>query len=191
MAGSNAPWADFTVVCIASGPSLTSEDVDRVRQWLIAADNRRVIVTNNTYQLAPWADVLYAMDSAWWRRYGQDTRYFKGEKITRGHNAPIATRQDVHPSGNSGVGAITIAVKRGASRVILLGYDCQYAEDGKRHWHGDHLPGLGNCVSMPKFYGQFQESSRHYGGVEILNATRRTALDFWAIVPLQEALNGS
>lgn len=182
------PWADFTVVCIASGPSLTSEDVERVHQWRIAADDRRVIVTNTTCRIAPWADVLYAMDAAWWRKMAGLARQFPGEKLTRGTNAPIAKRIVVTPSGNSGAGAITIAQDRGATRIILLGYDCQYAEDGKRHWHGDHPVGLGNCVSLPKFYDQFGEVARRTGRIEVLNATRRTVLDFWPLVDLKDTL---
>ena len=53
-------WVDETAVCIASGPSLTQADVDYVR------GKARVIVVNNGYLLAPWADVLYAADARWW-----------------------------------------------------------------------------------------------------------------------------
>jgi len=55
-------WFTAHVVCIASGPSLTRADVERVREWRQEAGaptKRRVIVVNTSYKIAPWADALY------------------------------------------------------------------------------------------------------------------------------------
>ncbi len=49
-----------TVVCLASGPSLVSEDVDYVR------GKATVIAINDAIRLASWADVLYSSDKGWW-----------------------------------------------------------------------------------------------------------------------------
>lgn len=57
-------WRGLTTVLIASGPSLTHEQVRRVR----AARETcavRVIAVNDAYLLAPWADVHYAADEHW------------------------------------------------------------------------------------------------------------------------------
>ena len=51
---------------IASGPSLTKEDVDAVR-------GLNVIVINTSYWLAPWADILYACDGHWWDWHYENT----------------------------------------------------------------------------------------------------------------------
>lgn len=83
---------------------------------------------------------------------------------------------------------MSLAAHWGAKRIILLGYDCKYADDGKRHWHGDHPKGLGNAVSMPKWMGQFKEIADHLRGVMIVNASRDTALRFWPRQSLGEAL---
>lgn len=48
-----------TVFCLASGPSLTQEVVDKVR------GRGRVIAVNSSVYLAPWADVLFFTDSGW------------------------------------------------------------------------------------------------------------------------------
>lgn len=48
------------IVVIASGPSLTKADVDYCR------GKARVLVVNDNYHLAPWADWLYACDYRWW-----------------------------------------------------------------------------------------------------------------------------
>ena len=52
-------------VCIASGPSLTPEDVQAVKEWRDAGKGK-VIVVNTTFRAAPWADAMFAMDAKWW-----------------------------------------------------------------------------------------------------------------------------
>ena len=86
---------------------------------------------------------------------------------------------------------MSLAEHFGARRIVLIGYDSQYAPDGKRHWHGDHPKGLGNAVSMPKWKAQFQEMAGKLGHCEIINASRATALPFWPRMSLAEALSGS
>ena len=89
--------------------------------------------------------------------------------------------------GNSGGGAIAMAVKAGASRVILLGYDCQKS-GGKVHWHGDHPQGLGNAGSMPKWPEQFKRLAASIEGVEVINCSRDTALRAFPRMALEDAL---
>ncbi|WP_207950789.1 hypothetical protein [Marinobacter sp. JSM 1782161] len=174
---------------MASGPSLNAADAERVKRWRTAGDDRRVIVTNTTFKMAPWADVLYAMDSAWWRKYHcEAAQAFKGDKFTvaRG-SAPGAVKLDFQHGQNSGAGAMALAEHFGARQIILLGYDCQYT-GGRRHWHGDHPRGLGNCVSLPKFNGHFEKMARQLRHCHIINCSRETALKFWPRLDLEEAL---
>jgi len=182
-------WEGCTVVCMASGPSLNRSDVERVKAWRDAADHRRAVVTNTTFKLAPWADVLYAMDAAWWRMYHHEVaKVFKGERYTTARNsAPGAQRIINNLGGNSGAGAIGLAEYFGARRMILLGFDCQYT-GGKRHWHGDHPDGLGNCVSLPNFPRHFDQLARRLKHCEIINASRATAIEEWPTMPLEQAL---
>jgi hypothetical protein len=63
-------WAGGTAVIIAGGPSLTLEQVAAVRVAR-EADRVRVIAVNDAYLWAPWADVLYASDSSWWRDHAR------------------------------------------------------------------------------------------------------------------------
>lgn len=182
-------WAGMAVVCMASGPSLTPEDAEIVRQWRQSSDQHRVIVTNTTWTLAPWADALYAMDSAWWRKHGHEAqRQFRGDRLTIAKGlCPGATKIDIFRGGNSGAGAMSLANHRGARRIILLGYDCQYT-GGKKHWHGDHPKGLGNCVSLLHFPRQFEQMAGHLKHCEIINSSRETALTFWPRMDLEQAL---
>jgi len=89
--------------------------------------------------------------------------------------------------GNSGAGAIALAAKAGARRVLLLGYDCQKT-GGKAHWHGDHPEGLGNAGSIHKWPAQFAQLKASMAGVEIINCSRATALTCFPRQPLEAAL---
>ena len=71
-------WRGRTVVCIASGPSLTAEDCELVRE-----SGCPVIVTNTTFRLCPWADMLYAFDRPWWNHYKLIGCYFTGRLPVR------------------------------------------------------------------------------------------------------------
>lgn len=144
------------------------------------------IVTNNTFKLCPWANVLYAMDNEWWRQHGKEVdKEFFGEKYSRyGNYGSLKTL--AHHGHNSGAGAILLADHFGFSKVLLLGYDCQRT-GGKSHWHGDHKKPLGNIQSMPHWRGQFY-AVKDAISAEVINVTRETALDIWTTGRLEDEL---
>lgn len=92
-------WAGKKVVCIAGGPSLAQEQLALVKRAR-EADAVRVIVVNDQYLVAPWADLLYFADRKWfeWHSAGVEKRWpwmsftaeqvkqafasFAGEKVT-------------------------------------------------------------------------------------------------------------
>lgn len=197
-------WPGETVVCIASGPSLTPADVDACR------GRARVIVVNDGYRLAPWADVLYACDAAWWRAHGDkvvacgfagmkytltpDRRFCPDVQVLENRGDGL----DLHPSalgtgathgvgGNSGYQAINLAVHFGAARIVLLGYDMQRT-GRKSHWFGEHSnwqrPPL---VEFRPAYGPLPGLLQSIG-VSIVNCSRETALTTIPRQPLAAAL---
>jgi hypothetical protein len=187
-------WPGATVVVLASGPSLTDEDIEVVRQWREAGDSRHVIVTNTTYQSALWADAVFFHDFKWWAKYRRDVlKRFQGERVT------VCSVQSPHVCrlrppmfsafGNSGAGAISLAIYAGAAKVIALGIDC-VKDGGKRHHFGDHPPGLGNAKSLPKWPNHFKRLAGYaqQKGVEVINASRKTALECFDRQPLEDAL---
>ena len=188
-------WAGADVVVMASGPSLNDADIETVRQWREAGENRYVIVTNTTYKSALWADCLAFHDFKWWKKYGHDvTANFKGERvtITTSVNSSLVTilpRPGFDSYGNSGAMAINLAVLAGAKRIITLGLDCQYT-GGKRHHFGDHPPGLGNARSLAKWPNGFKRLAGHAKnkGVEVINASRETALECFSRAALEDVL---
>ncbi len=184
-----------TIVCIGTGPSLTPADVAYVRGRATA-----VIVVNDAYKLAPWAEVLYACDSKWWywKRGEKDLASFAGLKYTldlkAAHYGAQALRNtgdtglDVRPTcvrngRNSGYQAINVAVHLGAAKIVLLGYDMQ----------GDHYFGHHPDQSRPPFQHclkWFQTLVKPLAElkIDIVNCTRKTALLCFPRQPLEEAL---
>lgn len=198
-----APRVGSSFVVIASGPSLTAEDCDLVRQWRTRGGGK-VIVINTSYRLAPWADALYACDARWWddniaavreatsaELWTQEASAAKrhGLQWIKGRRADGLGRDVVHLGGNSGYQAINLAYIWGARRIILLGFDMQHT-GGKGHWHEDHpgkkgvKPPVRNWV--PRFTQLAEDLERE--GVLVVNATRQTALKCFPRAALEEVL---
>lgn len=180
-------WPNSTVVCLGSGPSLTQADVDRCRE------HARVIAVNDTVRMAPWADVLYAADVKWWRRFAgvPGFRGFKYSIMANTGNRPTAQEEfrdirilrntgtnglELQPDAlrtgcNSGYQAINLAVHFGARQILLLGYDM----------HGDHFfgshpdktrPPFAMCLPLfPTLVAPLKAA-----GVSIVNCTPRSAI---------------
>lgn len=130
-------WPGQTVAVLASGPSMSQVVADGLRA-------HRTIAVNYTHRLAPWADMLVALDGNW----PPEFRAFAGLRVTGvlddSLNALYAgamyERVVIGPSHvieirNSGLAAIRIAADMGAARIILAGFD---PERGTR-WHDDEV----------------------------------------------------
>lgn len=188
----------MTVVCLASGPSLTVPEAEYARG---KAD--RFIAVNDTYRLAPWADLLYAADREWWDRHaGLPT--FRGRKATiepinrawpgvevfrnMGTDGLETTPGGLRTGLHSGYQAINVAVHEGASRIVLLGYDMQPAEDGSHHHHaahpGDVHPSYGR--HLPLYHTLVAPLAAL--GIEIVNCSRRTAITAFRRASIWETL---
>lgn len=192
-------WPGGTVVCMASGPSLTQDDADYCRG---KADG--VIVCNTTYQRAPWADVLIASDLRWWN-WHKGAKDFPGLKYATSQHIKWAGVQilkntgpkglELDPTGlrhgiNTGYRAINLAVHFGAARILLLGYDMKRGEDEKRleHWHGDHpIPSRSHYPTFIKYFASLVEPLKEIG-VEIVNCTPGSALECFPKADLRDVL---
>lgn len=154
-------------------------------------------MTNTTFRAAPWADVLFGMDDKWWSRYiGEVRQKFNSAAAlvtTTSNSWKYGIKKLTHGSGafdtfgNSGSGAIALAVREGASKVILLGYDCS-ENDGKVHWHGDHPKPLGNAGSMARWPQQFARLRAAYPNANIVNCSRKSALTVFPRSKLEHTL---
>lgn len=191
-------FPNATIVCIGGGPSLTGEDVNACKGRV------PVVVINNGYQLAPWADVLYAADRKWidWHN---GVPGFTGPKYSI-TSADPTTRPDwtvlentgvlglePAPTGlrtgyNGGYQAINLAMHIGASRILLLGYDLGIGVDGRTHWHGDHpdrqpAPFYAMLDAFPTLVEPLRAA-----GVTVVNCSRRTALACFPCAALEDEL---
>ncbi len=186
-------WTGDTVVCIASGPSLTQEDVDYCR------GKARVLVINDNYRLALWADMLYAGDKRWWDYHWDKVRDLPCHKVSQDSNGKtgkiqhdvfvfhgipgytLSTEQGtLHWGGNSGFQAIQVAYQLGCRKVLLLGYDMCLGPNGEKHWFGDHPHGTGLNQSSP--YEMFRQGYKVAAaqapqiGLALINCSRETAI---------------
>jgi hypothetical protein len=188
-------WPGATVVILANGPSLTPAQVARVFE-----SDAKVIAIKEALRLAPGADVLYACDARWWKHFGPTIAYAGPRYALEPTPYATALRNtgpiglELDPTGlrtgkNSGYQSINLAVHLGAARIVLLGYDMKAGKTGD-HWFGAHrYPG-----TVPPRYIDFRECFRWIveplkaAGVEVLNATPDSALEWFPRVSLEDAL---
>lgn len=191
-------WPGETVVCLASGPSLTDADVAYVR------GKARVVAVSDNYRKAPWADALYSHDARWWEAHQGVQSFtglkYAGERVCREWGVTslrIGTEQGLsadpcvlNHGKNSGYQAIGLSVHFGAAKIVLLGYDMQAADDGREHWFGSHPKHVRKGLPLQSFirnFGTLVQPLRSLG-VEIINCSRRTALPWFPQMPIEEAL---
>ena len=180
-------------VCLASGPSLTQEDVDLVKGWRDNTPDGFVIAANTTFRIAPWADAMFAMDPKWWKvHYREVCDVFEGERFTTAtlDSRFALTRLDRFSNyRNSGAACIALAAMKGADRIVMLGYDCMKDGD-KAHWHGSHPAGMSDAKTValwPVIFDRLAKDMRRKG-VQVVNASRRTALKCFPRMDLDECL---
>lgn len=179
--------ADFdgkTVVCVASGPSLTQQQCDLVR-----SSGLDTIAVNNAWKLAPFAKTLYAADYAWWLKHANDVPdHFK--KWTNFEPAADKFGLNLHrvrlADFNSGLLALMLAEAEGAKRAILIGYDCRITL--QTHFHGDHK-GLSNptaerCLAFIKQFNRYASVAK----LEVVNCTPKSALNCFRKNTLEDEL---
>jgi hypothetical protein len=184
-------WEGATVAILASGPSMSQRVADSVR-------NVPTIAVNNCYELAPWAEMLYAADSSWWDHHAQRALKFAGLKVTCHESVTYRAvnwlRQSgvegfdpdpkmIRTGGNSGYQAIHVAIQAGAKRVLLFGYDMHGT-----HWFGKHPSPLRNTdpQSYEVWVSRFSGLIGH--GAEIINCTPGSAITCFPKMTLEEAL---
>lgn len=154
----------------------------------------RYVVTNTTFRLVPWADVVYGCDFLWWKshavevsktapkmsRWTQDKasaeRY--GVNLVRNEALPGSSLTGLRVNGNSGAGAINLAVLFGARKIMLLGFDMHEGPSGEKHWHVDHPSPCVQKQLFSEWLHKFDAVAKDLKtlGVEVVNATPGSAL---------------
>ena len=193
-----------TVLITGSGPSLNQRDVDIARSVVDAT-----ICVNDSYKLAPDADVLYAADATWWgwhkgcvadHKVGSvsypasrnalkysltKTQWYPDvQMLRRGPQSGLTLDPTKVGLGYNGVHqSINVAVHLGATRIILLGVDMRGG-----HFFGHHPNNSGPPFTMCRERFKALVEPLKTAGVEIVNCTPKTALEAFPCAPLLETL---
>jgi hypothetical protein len=195
-------WSAGTLcVILASGPSLTCEDVDAVR------GRAKVIAVKDAIKLAPWADVFYGAGGdtrGWWAHNAALVAGFPGLRFTLDPKmAAYATvlqntgfsGLERQPTGlrtgkNSGFQALNLALHLGATRILLLGYDMK-SDRGRDHFCGNH-PHAHAPIPFDAFRDLFPSivEPLQAAGVDVVNCTPNSALTCFPTMSLSDALDG-
>ena len=137
----------------------------------------RCVVVNDAFRLAPWAEALAAQDPEWWRA-NRDALAFAGSRYSMRFSAagvsPVSARIGLPRNANSGLLGLHIAIERGASKVLLYGFDLR-----GDHYFGRHRAPLKNTGHglYAQFIRQFADYARTIPkGVQVRNATVGSAL---------------
>lgn len=195
-------WPGETAVLVASGPSARDVPLE------MAKGRSRFMAINTSWKLAPWSDVLFACDVAWWN-HAKGCPEFQGLRMTVDPKAsdkypdirlvhcrkpddrlvlePIGT---VGWGGNSGFHCLNIAVQAGCRKIILVGYDMTLA--GGFHWHGKHPSGMNNpsTGNIERWRRAVDAAAKIIAplGIQVINVSPISALQNYPKLSFVEAL---
>lgn len=202
-----------TIVCIGTGPSLTDQQISTARE-----KGFTLFGCNNVFQRVPDLELLYGCNAAWWDTYWKELKKHAAEKWTTNQQAArryqinwIGERMGqglceepnvIHHGHGSGYSLVSMAHKKGATRILLLGYDLKYpsgynaaAHDpgGARHYFGEYPKHLQHWPSVNVKDGihfelvELYRSIHEQGLIEIINCSPGSALD--SVIPSMDICN--
>lgn len=194
-------WRGDPCVIVASGPSAGAVQIDAAR------GKARVMVVNNAWKLAPWADALMAIDYAWWMHW-KGCPEFAGLKLSTDVRAcrewgaervginrwdpriEVAQLGTVGDLRNSGGACMNLAVQFGCNPVILVGFDMTVSHGV--HFDGPHPAGLNNPRenSVATWRRNIDAAARVIRklGIRVINCSPISTLREYEIKTFDEAL---
>lgn len=187
---------------IASGPSLRGFGYAKLK-------GRHCIAVNLAFRSVLWAEHVYFSDCRFWRWHHEELRRHPGRLHTvcrLGKLLPSVYQEDsvtvwergrapldpvnLSTGNSSGYAAISLAVRLGFRRLVLLGYDYAPAADGAMHCHEEH-PIAVRDGALDKMRTPFPALAAALveEGVEVINANPDSALDCFSVADLDEILS--
>jgi len=161
---------------------------------------------NLSYRLAPFADVLYASDVAFWDSVGGAPE-FAGErwgcdrnacarhpvsfiKFRHRHDHFIFDGNEIGDFGNSGTQCANLAIARGAAKVVLIGFDMTAANG--IHWHGRHANKLNNPheINLAKWRNRLnaEAPALQRAGIQVYRESERSTLIAYPVLSIGDAI---
>lgn len=189
-----------TCYIIGGGPSITNYNLDLLK-------GKKVILTNNAYQLMPWADFLFFMDKEWiekhhiaiaklhcvkftvMRNTSNYQRKMNLKFIERDSAYGFSRRQNrITHGGNSGYCALQLGYLFGARRFILVGFDMRTVNK-KHNYHNQHKRKMEVNIYETNYIKHFKslENCKQFG-VEIINTTPDSALACFPFMDFEEVI---
>ena len=187
---------------VASGPSAKTVPLH------LAKTTCRFIAVNNSWQLAPWSDLLYGCDFNWWKSV-DGCPEFAGLKASENERVctmgwgilkvdanrgvdHICLNRDgrIGWGSNGGFQAFNLALHFKVSRILLVGFDATL--DHGAHWHGQHSAGLSNpnANAVDRWRRALDGAATVVAdhGVDVVNCSMVSALRKYPKVPFEQAL---
>lgn len=202
-------WAGRRCFIVGGGPSLQGFAWGRLQGELVVA-------VNVAFAYVPWAAVTYSMDNCFYRalqmgRFGPDISAawgaFKGVRcwleishhgyappvytvqgITHNPGVPHSLRDPFWAGGNSGYGALLLAICLQADPIYLLGYDMR--PDGPAANFHTHYKRSTAMRKLMAFRHPFQESAAAIAarGVHVINLNPASGLTCFPFGNVEEVL---
>jgi hypothetical protein len=201
-------WDDRPLAIVGAGPSIQGLDLTRIRDT-----GCRVLAVKQTVLDMPWADCGFGLHVQWPRDYKRELeaspvplilalpldeeRTFHLDRpdvtyVRRGRDAGFSLDpESINSGGNSGYGAINLAVLKKARDVVLFGYDYDTL-DGHHHYDGERYRhyNTGNAGYWVP-WARLLDANVDYLtkiGMKVLNASLRSRLKAFPKLSHDDAL---
>lgn len=165
------------IILLAPGPSMSRELAESVK-------GLHVGTVCNSYELAPWANFLVANDKSWWHRHPSAID-FDGDKYSAALIDGVIKLRSIPTYINSGVVALDVAKMRGATEIILLGFDMHGT-----HFFRTYKNGCKNTSDERRavHLKQYESWARLNKSISVINCTEGSALTCFPTAKLEEVL---
>jgi hypothetical protein len=195
-------WRGECVAILAAGPSAKQQPIELLR------DRIHVVAINESYKLAPWSEILYSCDFAWWQAH-KGVKDFAGLRLS--HDLRACREYGLHrvmieqvgsndvlldqptyvgAGGNSGFQAFNLALQFGVTGVMLIGVDCSL--DHGMHWHGIHRMPMSNPmeINVKRWRQAFDGVAARVRalGIDVVNCSEISKLTEYPKMTVPEAL---
>jgi len=184
--------------------------VDAYSPYMSAIHDQHIIAVNMAYRLGPWVDCVYFGDNGFLKDQQIEFFAFKGLRITSGSSIEegysgrlkIIERDMIKKrgiswrpnhicwNGNSGAGAINLAVNFGVKRIILLGFDMKLDDNNNQHWHKFYKGNLKTVHTTFNLHLKgFPEIAKDLEGkVEVYNMSMDSVIEDFPKITLKDAI---
>jgi len=205
----NPYWLGETVFVVGSGPSILKTNFELIR-------GRKIICINSSYEIVPFASMVYFGDGRWWTEHKNALNKFPGHvvtcsglvrsnKVLRIHRMKPTNQETGFQYSREGVASQRTSLQGGMNlaahlnsnerikgKIVLLGADMgRDPVTNVSHGHKPHKwpPRPGNVT--------WDEQMRHLKwivphllklGIEVTNCSATTRIPWWPRMPLEEFL---